>query len=368
MKTRLLPDRRRLRRGVVLGAIALLATLLTSPLVGPPTAAIAQSQGQSATYNNCNDIDTFTVPAGVTRLDVEAWGAQGVAGGESSNGGHNAQATLVGYAYHSGGTGGAGASVSGTFPVTPGQQFTVIVGCSGGHGDNTGVGYTDGGPHGHAEGASGYDGGAGGGSSALVPGPAGSSSGSPLIVAAGGGGGGGAGITGSGGNGGDAGTAPDGGNSGTGPGSGDGGCGACVSGVIGGSGTGSSVLEDGGGGGGGGGGYPLNGGGGHGADEGGGGGGAGGAGQSYTASSVTNVTIGTSTRSGDGLIVLSWIPGEPGQRPPGSALPARPPFAVPAATCNDTAITPTGIREFVEHQGRCATSEQFPTLPSRLFP
>jgi hypothetical protein len=59
------------------------------------------------TYNYSGSIVTWTVPAGVTSLDITAKGAQG-----GSNGG----------------TGGSGAIMTGTFSVTPGQVLSILVG------------------------------------------------------------------------------------------------------------------------------------------------------------------------------------------------------------------------------------------------
>ncbi|CAN0599762.1 unnamed protein product, partial [Laminaria digitata] len=60
-------------------------------------------------------IQTFTVPSGVTSVVIEAAGAQG---GNGRNGA----------------TGARGAFVSGAVAVTPGQTLSIVVGQAGGHG------------------------------------------------------------------------------------------------------------------------------------------------------------------------------------------------------------------------------------------
>jgi len=84
-------------------------------------------------------IQSFTVPAGVTSITIEALGAQG------------------------GGSGGLGAKMTGTFTVTPGQVLQVLVGGLGGNGGS-------------------YGSGGGGGTFVVAPG-------NVLLIAAGGGGG-----------------------------------------------------------------------------------------------------------------------------------------------------------------------------------
>jgi len=84
-------------------------------------------------------MQSFTVPAGVTSITIEALGAQG------------------------GGGGGLGAKMTGTFTVTPGQVLQVLVGGLGGNGGS-------------------YGSGGGGGTFVVAPG-------NVLLIAAGGGGG-----------------------------------------------------------------------------------------------------------------------------------------------------------------------------------
>lgn len=72
---------------------------------------VSYSQTQSQTFNSSG---TFTIPAGVTSITVEAWGGGGKAGNRTSNG-----AT---------GGGGGGAYSSSVLTVTPGTTYTVTVG------------------------------------------------------------------------------------------------------------------------------------------------------------------------------------------------------------------------------------------------
>lgn len=73
---------------------------------------------------------TFTVPAGVTSITVEAWGGGGGGAGDASSGN-------IG---NGGGGGGAYARVN-SFAVTPGTTYSVVIGSGGaGGGANNGVG------------------------------------------------------------------------------------------------------------------------------------------------------------------------------------------------------------------------------------
>jgi hypothetical protein len=119
-------------------AVATLAVGATSLLALP---AAAQQQ---TCFDYTGAIETWEVPAGVTVISAEAWGAQG---GDSTYG------TLR--------TGGLGAYVSGDVSVTPGESLQILVG---GRGESLAVG-------------------GGGGGSFLV-----SSTNMPLLVAGGGGG------------------------------------------------------------------------------------------------------------------------------------------------------------------------------------
>jgi hypothetical protein len=78
--------------------------------------AIQLSAQPAQTYSTAGTF-TFTVPAGVTSLDVQAWGGGGCAG---NNTGRRAC-----------GGGGGGAYTGGTINVTPGATLTVVVGAGG---------------------------------------------------------------------------------------------------------------------------------------------------------------------------------------------------------------------------------------------
>jgi hypothetical protein len=107
-------------------------------------------------YFYCTKADQFfTVPAGVTGLNVKLWGAGG--------GGGN---------YNSASTGGGGAFVGGSLAVSPGQSLRIIVGEGG---NSTGTVTYGGGGNGRAS---------GGGRSAIQV------SGADVVTAGGGGGGG----------------------------------------------------------------------------------------------------------------------------------------------------------------------------------
>ncbi len=76
---------------------------ISQPGICPPT---------TLTYTG--SMQVFTVPAGVTSLTIEAWGAQG-----GSTAGENGTGNWIG---------GLGADIKGTFSVTPGQTLNVLVG------------------------------------------------------------------------------------------------------------------------------------------------------------------------------------------------------------------------------------------------
>src|SRR6188768_1046214 len=65
-----------------------------------------------------NSSGTFTVPAGVTSISVEVWGAGGAGGGATGNPG-------------AGGGGAGGAYAKNTFTVTPGTSYIINVGNGG---------------------------------------------------------------------------------------------------------------------------------------------------------------------------------------------------------------------------------------------
>jgi Putative Ig domain len=161
-------------------AEARLSLTVTSALSPCGTSGVYSSAGATATCTYTSGgyaglTDTFTVPAGVSSVDVVAVGASGGTGGDGSSGG------------------GQGASVEDTsVPVADGGVLSVVVGAFGGSGGytNGGAGGSPGGggpggdyPAGNAD--SSADGGGGGGYSGIF-GP----SDTPLVIAGGGGGGG----------------------------------------------------------------------------------------------------------------------------------------------------------------------------------
>jgi len=104
------------------------------------------------TFNYTGSSQTFTVPAGVTSINVD------LAGG---GGGYNSQGNQVNYGQHVPGLGGR---ITGTLAVTPGQVYTIFVGNKGGDGGNyvAGAGGYNGGGSGNTYYGS-YNGGGGGG-------------------------------------------------------------------------------------------------------------------------------------------------------------------------------------------------------------
>jgi hypothetical protein len=144
--------------------------------VSPTSTATYYVEGftpaSSVTFNYTGGVQTFTVPAGVTSINVDAYGAKG---GHVANGFSNSQ-----------GQGGGGGRVQATMRVTPGQVLNIYVGgqgIGGGAGNGTG-GYNGGGNN---NGASFY-GGAGGGATDIRIG--GTALTDRVLVAGGGGGGG----------------------------------------------------------------------------------------------------------------------------------------------------------------------------------
>ncbi|HEU4718753.1 MAG TPA: T9SS type A sorting domain-containing protein [Bacteroidia bacterium] len=77
---------------------------------GLAMAACVNAQVTTVTYNYTGTIDMFTVPSCVTSITIEARGAQG---------GQNTSSTT---------TSGLGATMIGTFSVTPGDQLKILVG------------------------------------------------------------------------------------------------------------------------------------------------------------------------------------------------------------------------------------------------
>jgi len=234
------------------------------------------------TYNYTGSLQTYVVPAGITSLQIESYGASG---GD----------TPVGFGF-----GGLGGYVIGEFSVTPGETLNIYVGSQGGTAGM--AGYNGGG--------TGITSGGGGGASDVRQG--GTALANRIIVAGGGGGAAyetawssGWGIN--------NGTA-DGGSGGGLSGNqglawqsaclgGTGGtqvAGGTIGGILGIGGDGSSIHGDTGGGGGG---YYGGGGGG----DCGGYNGAGGGGSGYTTPSATNVSHSVGNNSGNGMVVITLL-------------------------------------------------------------
>ena len=264
----------RRRRGrlalLVAGAGATLALTACVPIKGTPPAP-PQPQLFSQTFNCTGSAQTFVVPAGVTSVGVDAYGAQGGTGAASDN---------------PGGPGGLGGRVTTSVAVTAGESIQVNVGCLGSTASSG-----SGGPGGF------FGGGTGG--TALGN--------RVVIAAAGGGGGGGGGIVNpnpgtSGGHPvGGAGTEPCVGTGGTQTAGGTGGGGG-TDGSLGNGGEGEDQSGGAGGGGGGGlyGGSGGDGGTGAGQNPGCGGGG----GSSFGPSGAT---FENGVRSGNGQVIIAWI-------------------------------------------------------------
>jgi hypothetical protein len=279
------------RMGVAAAAlpavVSLVAPAAAQAQTGPPTGS------QTFTFVAGSPFEDFTVPALVTQVTIDAFGAQG---GDGING--------------PGGAGGLGGRVIATFSVTPGEVLSVRVGGRGADAA-AGVGPTAGGAA--FGGSSAGDGGGGGSLSAVFR-----QTGPVLLLRAGGGGGGGTpdpgadGGAGGGTTGGDGSSVAGGGGAGSGGTQAAGGAGGAGSatgtaGTSGGALTGGTGGEDTSspnlyGGGGGGGGHFGGGGGGGGNLSGGGGGG----GSSFVIASATGVTHSQGVRAGDGEVTISW--------------------------------------------------------------
>ncbi|OAB26620.1 Por secretion system C-terminal sorting domain-containing protein [Flavobacterium fryxellicola] len=80
---------------------------------------VLQGYSQASETFSTAGTSTFTVPAGVTSINIEAWGAGGAGGGATG--------------FNSSGGGGAGGAYArrNSFPVTPGATYTVTVGSGG---------------------------------------------------------------------------------------------------------------------------------------------------------------------------------------------------------------------------------------------
>lgn len=102
--------------GVLAGSTTFTFTNSTAPGCSATTGVVTVSPGLSTVYNSSN---TFTVPAGVTSVQVECWGG---GGGGGSAGGNNSEA----------GGGSGGAYVKNTsISVTPNSQYAIVVGGGG---------------------------------------------------------------------------------------------------------------------------------------------------------------------------------------------------------------------------------------------
>ena len=262
---------------------------------------VVSSPAQAAapvTLTFTTDFNHFTVPAGVTSLQITARGGSGGSGGLSSES-------------ETGGIGGSGSLITGNLPVTPGQVLGVAAGRGGQDGfpsdtgncdfASGGQGLDDGGDGGQGTGCDG-DGGGGGGGDSFV-----SSGDTPVLLAAGGGGGGGSTGIAAGGDGGSGGPgSASGGDGNSSPGSG--GARGGQPGNVGGQGGDSCSGCDSGGGGGGGGGQ--NGGTGGRAGDRFLNGGGGGAGTDFVSSSISNPVISVSPAGpgANGLVTITYTP------------------------------------------------------------
>jgi hypothetical protein len=272
-----------------------------------PSGAAASPNGAAAPVTAAGDPSVFadpgqstwTVPAGVNAVTIQA---QGGSGGTPGGG--------------SAGQGAAGGGVTATVEVTPGEALTVVVGAAGNNDSSAGDGR--GGSHGTTAGSDDTDSAKAGGGGSSV-----SAAGGKLVVAGGGGGGGsGSSSDGAGGNGGAGGLSPTPGQSGVdsleNAGWGAGGGGGSQSSANGGGGQ-DDDSDTGGAGGGGGGGYHLHdlGGGGEGGGSpngdgstGSGGGGGGGGGRSYVASGAREVSFDTVSGGPGGSVTITPAQGK----------------------------------------------------------
>jgi Bacterial Ig-like domain (group 3) len=281
------------------------------PTVSAATTSSPQEPGNSVSFVFNDATQYFTVPAGVTQVQITGWGGSGANGSGQPGNGPSA--------------GGLGAQISATAGVAPGDVLVVMVGGQGETADSNAGGsgglssgdtMNGGNGGGIGDGGSGSPGGGGGGGTEVVD----ANTGAVILAAGGGGGGGGAGVTfdngvtgppaGAGGNAGDsnndggmscdnsacvlggsfASAFSPGGSSGEGTANdangaaGGGGGGFYEAGVNGGGGTGGDASQDGN--------YNL-------------GGGGGGAGLSYSSPYDTDVVFGDGPL-GDGGVIVQW--------------------------------------------------------------
>ncbi|MFL5824555.1 MAG: choice-of-anchor D domain-containing protein, partial [Solirubrobacteraceae bacterium] len=257
--------------------VAAIAIAAVTTLVAPAARAVPATTTTIRTYTMPGQY-TFTVPAGITSIDVTAIGGAG---------GHGCAFSPAG---------GEGARVSATLAVTPGKQLEIGVAGNGASstdatcGSGGGAGGSGGGGAGGGDLGGGFNGSGGGGGASAVGADLLGPAYPPLLVAAGGGGSGSGNLGGAGGNAGSAGGAGENGAVGGQPGAeaagGAGGTGSVngAAGQYGLGGAGAANANPGSGGGGGGGYF---GGGGGGASSGGSAGGGGGS--SFIAFSASNV-------------------------------------------------------------------------------
>ncbi len=261
---------------------------------------------QSSTFNYTGAVQTYTVPACVTSITVDVQGAQGGLGGLGCQG------------YQ--GLAGLGGSVQATIAVVPGDVLSIYVGGAGAPDNNTSAaGGFNGGGNALLESMYTYYGGGGGGGASDIR-LNGTTLNDRIVVAGGGGGAGfdgcncegldggmGGGLIGGAGNGGLVCVCNPSGQGGTqvaGGVKGDWGCNCDAQpGTLGVGGNSNSTSCGG----------PTGGGGGGGGYYGGGGGGlgAGGGGSSYTDPSATGVTHTQGTRTGDGVVIITPVGGQP---------------------------------------------------------
>jgi hypothetical protein len=160
-----------------------LSTTTTYYVVAYATNSVGTTYGSQVSFTTLIQTDyaytggqqTFTVPAGITTINIEAWGAQGGTGWINGSLGS--------------GIGGNGGYAKGTLSVTQGQTIYLYVGGQGGSTSNIGVGgYNGGGTSQDNDGDSDDAGGGGGGASDIRIGGVALSD--RVLVAGGGGGGG----------------------------------------------------------------------------------------------------------------------------------------------------------------------------------
>lgn len=106
-----------MRRGC--GGVGAVAVVVTSVLVGVegPVGAVGGGTEVTRRFDYTGDVQTFTVPDGVTSVDLEACGAQGAA------------ATGAGFSFE--GDGGLGGKAVTSVEVLPGDVLTLVVGGAG---------------------------------------------------------------------------------------------------------------------------------------------------------------------------------------------------------------------------------------------